>query len=69
MPNEPLDFEVMFESKEVFEVFKFYAEAYNACNINKDSLLRLLAHAEEFKKGMKNLITKLVGTNNPSLKS
>lgn len=64
--DDQLQFDVTFESREAFEMFKLYAEAYNDCGIDKDALHRLLAHSKEFKKGMKNLITKLAGANNPS---
>lgn len=68
--NEKLQFDVTFESQDAFEMFKLYAETYNNCGIDKDALQRLLARSKEFKEGMKNLITKLVGTkNSSSLKS
>ena len=67
--KKPIGYQVVFESQEAVELFRFYADAYNECDIDHEALCKIVAQGEEFKKGMKKLLLKLKGKCDPLLRS
>lgn len=62
--------QVAFTSKEAMEVFRLFAEGYNDCDLDDETRNLLLEKGDEFKEGVKRLITNLTASSgDSSLKS